>query len=98
MKHLNIRDKMIQDIGNLQKTRKVIIFINANEHFYSIQSRIVILTAFNKLMDLVITTHGADKESNTYKRRSKSIDFVLCTKTISKYIKRSGIIPFDVYG
>ena len=43
----------------------------------------------------ILKKHGNHLESNTYERGSQRIDFF--TSHIEQYIKRYGIMPFDIF-
>ena len=100
IEHINIRDKMINDINNflaelIFRHHEVIIFIVANEPFIPGTRGIAKLISHPQILDPLISIHGGDLESYTHKNGSKRIDFTFCTQIIDKYIIRCGILPFD---
>ena len=76
-------------------TPQVILLIDANESIHSNSGEIKTLLVNTKMIDPIINMHGATDEPNICKRGSTRIDFILCTMSISRFIARSSILPFD---
>ena len=69
--------------------------IDANEGLSELNSGISKLFTKTQMCDLICLHHGSETKPNTYARGSKRIDFIFYTSTISQFIIRSGIFPFD---
>ena len=100
MEEINIRTKIINDLSifitSLQnETHQVLLLIDANEYIHSNLGGITTLIDKTKMIYPITNIHGTTDEPNKYKRGTARIYFILCTMGISRFITRSGILPFD---
>ena len=92
--------KMINDLSTFinfieNKILQVILLIDANESAHSKQERFTTLLDKSRMTNLITNVHGATYKSNTHKRRPTKINFIFCTREISRFIARSSMFPFD---
>ena len=71
----------------------MLLFIDSNESINSNSGGITTLIDKTKMIDSITNMHGVIDVLNTYNRGTTRINLILCTK-ISRFIMRSGILPF----
>lgn len=95
---LNKYESSIQN--NLFNRINILKFISYLNILYLIFSNfiaggITTLKDKTKLFDPITNMNGTTNDTNTCKKVSTRIDFILCTMGISRFIERRGILPFD---
>ena len=88
---------MIDTINKIQSIcHQVILLIDTNESFHSLEHGISSLIEHIGMINPIANKHGTNNQTNTYKRGSQIINYILYINRLTPFVQHCGILPFDM--